>query len=141
MDIWKFRMSTRLPAHLCACALLGKVAKLSAFVPCEQKKAECPSHLQNLNNTGTHTGHFSVNLCFFYFLCVCQAIMLYNMFIYVCFPLAVSELLYALQWCKEIEYSSTIVASYHSLLTDWGLSEGLHSHVPMKDLLETLYSR
>lgn len=55
--------------------------------------------------------------------------------------LAVSELLYALQWCKEVENSPTIVSAYHSLLTDWGLSEGLHSQVPMKDLLETLYSR
>lgn len=88
----------------------------------------------------THRTFFCKSV-FFIFLCVCQAIMLHNMFIYVCFPLAVSELLYALQWCKEIEYSSTIVASYHSLLTDWGLSEGLHSQVPMKDLLETLYSR
>lgn len=63
------------------------------------------------------------------------------MCLYVCFPLAVSELMYALQWCKEVEYSSATVASYHSLLTDWGLSEGIHSQVPVKDLLETLYSR
>lgn len=62
-------------------------------------------------------------------------------FLYVCFSFAVSELLYALQWCKEVEYSPTIVSAYHSLLTDWGLSEGLHNQVPMKDLLETLYSR
>lgn len=59
----------------------------------------------------------------------------------MCFPLVVSELLYALQWCKEVEYSSSTVASYHRLLTDWGLSEGIHSQVPVKDLLETLYSR
>lgn len=55
--------------------------------------------------------------------------------------LAGSELLYALQWCKAIEYSPAIVASYHGLLTDWGLSEGFHSQVPMEDLLDTLYSR
>lgn len=54
---------------------------------------------------------------------------------------SVSELLYALQWCREVEYSSTVVASFHSLLADWGLSDGLHSKVPMKDLLETLYTR
>lgn len=50
-------------------------------------------------------------------------------------------MLYALQWCKEVEYSSATVSAYHSLLTDWGLSDGLHSQVPMKDLLQTLYSR
>lgn len=54
MDTWKFKASARFPAHLCACALLGKVAQVSAFVPCEQKDADCPSHLQNLKYTGTH---------------------------------------------------------------------------------------
>ncbi|XP_056296210.1 E3 ubiquitin-protein ligase listerin [Pseudoliparis swirei] len=49
----------------------------------------------------------------------------------------VSELLYALQWCKEMED----VPAYRSLLTDPGLPEGLQSQVPMKDLLGTLYSR
>ncbi|XP_073335390.1 E3 ubiquitin-protein ligase listerin [Pagrus major] len=101
MDTWKFRVSTRLPAHLCACALLGRVARSVAFIPPDQKELECPSHLR-------HT---------------------------------VSELLYALQWCKEVEYSPAIVSAYRSLLTDWGLSESLHSLVPMKDLLEKLYSR
>ncbi len=56
-------------------------------------------------------------------------------------PWAVSELLYALQWCKEVEHSPAVVSAFHNLLTDWGLSEGLHNQVPMKDLLETLYSR
>ncbi|XP_035526459.1 E3 ubiquitin-protein ligase listerin [Morone saxatilis] len=104
MDVWKFRVSTRLPAHLCASALLARVAQSVAFIPHEQKEAEYPSHLPNLKYT-------------------------------------VSELLYALQWCKEVEYSPTIVSAYHSLLTEWGLSEGLHSQVTMKRLLETLYSR
>lgn len=63
------------------------------------------------------------------------------MFVYVCLCFAVAELLYALQWCKEVEYSPTVVSAYHSLLTDWGLSQGLHSLVPTTDLLETLYSR
>ncbi|XP_029956883.1 E3 ubiquitin-protein ligase listerin isoform X1 [Salarias fasciatus] len=53
----------------------------------------------------------------------------------------VSELLYALQWCKEVNSSPYIVSAYQNLLTDWGLSEGLHSHVPIKTLLEALYSR
>uniref|UniRef100_A0A7N6AF49 E3 ubiquitin-protein ligase listerin n=1 Tax=Anabas testudineus TaxID=64144 RepID=A0A7N6AF49_ANATE len=87
MDMWKFRLSSRLPAHLCACALLGKVAQ-TAFTPCDQKKEECPSHVLNLKNT-------------------------------------VSELLYALQWCKEVEYSPAIISTFHSLLTDWGLINNL----------------
>ncbi|XP_029028870.1 E3 ubiquitin-protein ligase listerin [Betta splendens] len=103
IDMWKFRFSSRLPAHLCACALLGKVAT-TAFRPCDQSNEEFASHVSNLMNTG-------------------------------------SELLYALQWCKEIEYSPAIVSSYHNLLTDWGLSEGLPSQVPRKELLEILYSR
>lgn len=104
MDIWKFRVSNRLPAHLCACALLGRVARTVTFVPPDQKEAESHSHLPNLKYT-------------------------------------VSELSYALQWCKEVEYSPTVVSAYHSLLTDWGLSDGLHSQVSRKELLETLYSR
>ncbi|XP_034745446.1 E3 ubiquitin-protein ligase listerin [Etheostoma cragini] len=100
MDTWKFRLSTRLPAHLCACALLGRVARTAAFIPCEKKDAECPSLFANLKHT-------------------------------------VSELLYALQWCREVEY----IPAYLSLLTDPGLLEGLQTQVQMKDLLETLYSR
>lgn len=104
MDIWRFRESNRLPAHLCACALLGKVAQTAVLKPCDQKDAECPSSLPDLKYT-------------------------------------VSELLYALQWCKEVKYSPTTVSAYHNLLTDWGLSDGLHSQVPVKTLLETLYTR
>ncbi|TKS82943.1 E3 ubiquitin-protein ligase listerin [Collichthys lucidus] len=44
------------------------------------------------------------------------------------------------QWCKEVEYSPAVVSAYYSLLTDLGLS-GLHSQVPVIDLLKTLYSR
>uniref|UniRef100_A0A8D3CI19 E3 ubiquitin-protein ligase listerin n=1 Tax=Scophthalmus maximus TaxID=52904 RepID=A0A8D3CI19_SCOMX len=92
MDVWKFRGLNGLPAHLCACALLGKVASNVAAVTGDQKEAQCPSHLPHLKNT-------------------------------------VSELLYALQWCKEVEYSPTVVSAYHRLLTDWGLLEGLDSLV------------
>ncbi|XP_074528876.1 E3 ubiquitin-protein ligase listerin [Halichoeres trimaculatus] len=53
----------------------------------------------------------------------------------------VSELMYALQWCKEVEYSPALVSAYHNLLTEWGLSEGLHSLVPVDVMLEILYSR
>lgn len=100
MDLWKVRVPTRPPAHLCACALLGRVAQSVAVTPGDQKDAECTSLLPNLKHT-------------------------------------VSELLYGLQWCKEVEYNPT----YSSLLTDSGLLEGLQKQVPMKDLLGTLYSR
>uniref|UniRef100_A0A8D3CP49 E3 ubiquitin-protein ligase listerin n=1 Tax=Scophthalmus maximus TaxID=52904 RepID=A0A8D3CP49_SCOMX len=93
MDVWKFRGLNGLPAHLCACALLGKVASNVAAVTGDQKEAQF------------------------------------------------SELLYALQWCKEVEYSPTVVSAYHRLLTDWGLLEGLDSLVLTSSLLETLYSR
>ncbi|KAM6907339.1 E3 ubiquitin-protein ligase listerin [Xenentodon cancila] len=53
----------------------------------------------------------------------------------------VSELQYALQWCKELKYSPAVVSAYHDLLTDWGLADGLHDQVPKKILLETLYSK
>lgn len=104
VDFWKLRVSSRLPAHLCTCALLGKLVQTVASTCPDKNEAESPRHLPDFKYT-------------------------------------VSELLYALQWCKEVDYSPTLVSTYHSLLTDWGLSGGLHSQVPMKDLLETLYSR
>ncbi|XP_042355123.1 E3 ubiquitin-protein ligase listerin [Plectropomus leopardus] len=100
MDIWKLRVSTRPPAHLCTCALLGRVAWTVASITHDKKEEECPSHFPNFKYT-------------------------------------VSELLYALQWCKEVDY----IPAYHSLLTDGGLLERLQNHVTMKDLLQTLYSR
>ncbi|KAM9846961.1 E3 ubiquitin-protein ligase listerin [Aulostomus maculatus] len=99
MDIWKSKVSNKLPAHLCACALLGKANQTAA--PSDQNKASC---LPDLKYT-------------------------------------VAELLYALQWCKEMKYTPSSVATYHNLLTDWGLTEGLHTLVPVKDLLELLYTR
>ncbi|XP_061596611.1 E3 ubiquitin-protein ligase listerin [Cololabis saira] len=53
----------------------------------------------------------------------------------------VSELRYALQWCKELQFSPAVVSAYHGLLTDWGLTDGLTDQVPQNTLLETLYSR
>uniref|UniRef100_A0A3P9M3P8 E3 ubiquitin-protein ligase listerin n=1 Tax=Oryzias latipes TaxID=8090 RepID=A0A3P9M3P8_ORYLA len=54
---------------------------------------------------------------------------------------AVSELLYALQWCREFKFSPTLVSSFHTLLTEWGLSDGHHSGLPVQPLLERLYSK
>lgn len=59
----------------------------------------------------------------------------------MCFGLAVSELLYTLQWCKEVGYNPALVASYYSLLADWGLPGYLYNLLPLEDVLETLYSR
>lgn len=99
VDIWRSRVLTKLPAHLCVCALLGKVAK-------------------NVNQSGQEKYLSLPNI-----------------------QHAAAELLYALQWCKEVEYSPTMVAVYHSLLVDYGLSEGLNSMIPLKEMLQTLYSR
>ena len=52
----------------------------------------------------------------------------------------VSELLYAVQWCVEMDLSLPTVSQHHSLLTDWG-SSGCRTLVPVTDLLQTLYSR
>ncbi|XP_061607193.1 E3 ubiquitin-protein ligase listerin [Phyllopteryx taeniolatus] len=103
-DTWKLKMPNVLPAHLCTCALLGKVTLAASLLNCNQKNEKCQPQLANLMHT-------------------------------------VAELLYALQWCNEVEYAPTIVSTYHSLLTDWGLSGGLHDLVTTTDLLETLYSR
>uniref|UniRef100_A0A3Q2QVQ9 E3 ubiquitin-protein ligase listerin n=1 Tax=Fundulus heteroclitus TaxID=8078 RepID=A0A3Q2QVQ9_FUNHE len=103
-DMWKSRESNRLPAHLCVCAVLGRVAQTAAALPCGLKEEPCPSTLPNLTST-------------------------------------VSELLYALQWCKEVDYRPAVASAYRNLLAEWGLAGGLHSNVPMKSLLETLYSR
>lgn len=98
-DMWKVRVLTKLPAHLCVCALLGKVAK-------------------NFNQSGQEH-YFSLPTI----------------------QHTAAELLFALQWCKEVEYSPAMVAAYYSLLVDYGLSEGLNRVIPLKEMLQTLYSR
>ncbi|XP_056140651.1 E3 ubiquitin-protein ligase listerin isoform X2 [Lampris incognitus] len=104
MDVWKCNASTRLPTHLCACALLGRLVGTAVVLPKDQQEADS-SYLTNLKHTAV-------------------------------------ELLYAIQWCEEMACTSPVVTAYCSLLTDWELSKGLaHSLVPVKDLLETLYTR
>lgn len=61
--------------------------------------------------------------------------------VWKCFFCAVSELLYALQWCQQVAHCSSTVASFRRLLADWGLSDGLHGLVPPPELLQTLYAR
>ncbi|XP_051902759.1 E3 ubiquitin-protein ligase listerin isoform X2 [Hippocampus zosterae] len=103
-DMWKLKMAKVLPAHLCICALLGKVSRAASLSNWNQKNDKCQRQLPNLMHT-------------------------------------VAELLYALQWCKEVEHAPTLVSTYHGLLTEWELSEGLHDLVATTDLLEMLYSR
>uniref|UniRef100_A0A3Q2DVL2 E3 ubiquitin-protein ligase listerin n=1 Tax=Cyprinodon variegatus TaxID=28743 RepID=A0A3Q2DVL2_CYPVA len=103
-DMWKLKDSNRLPAHLCVCAVLGRVTQTAAASPCDQMEAPRPSFLPNLKD-------------------------------------AVSELLYALQWCKELDYRPAVASGYHNLLAEWGLLDGLHGKVPVNSLLETLYLR
>uniref|UniRef100_A0A096M1G1 E3 ubiquitin-protein ligase listerin n=1 Tax=Poecilia formosa TaxID=48698 RepID=A0A096M1G1_POEFO len=50
-DMWKFRDSNRLPAHLCVCAVLGIVAQTAAVLASGQKEAPCSSFLPNLTGT------------------------------------------------------------------------------------------
>ncbi|CAL1573458.1 unnamed protein product [Knipowitschia caucasica] len=99
LDMWKSRALTRVPAHLCASAMLGKVA--THFDQSEKGNYFSSPNLKH----------------------------------------AAAELLYTLQWCKEVECSPSVVAAYHSLLVDWGLSEGLRGMIPVKEMLQTLYSR
>jgi len=58
--------------------------------------------------------------------------------------------MYAVLWCVEMELTlaapaaaaAATVAQYRGLLADWGLASGsLPGLVPVRDLLETLYSR
>ncbi|XP_030217301.1 E3 ubiquitin-protein ligase listerin isoform X2 [Gadus morhua] len=102
MDVWKSTLSSQVPAHLCACTLLGRVIQMAAVSPTDQQRAD---------------------------------LSLYSDLKYT-----VSELLYAVQWCVEMDLSLPTVSQHHSLLTDWG-SSGCRTLVPVTDLLQTLYSR
>lgn len=62
VDVWKSPASARLPAHLCACALLGKVARLAAFRPCQQKTAENIPRLRILETTGRNVAHLDIRV-------------------------------------------------------------------------------
>ncbi|CAL8364746.1 unnamed protein product [Lota lota] len=109
MDVWKSTLLSQVPAHLCACALLGRVIQMAA------------------------TGHqYLINT--YVFVCVCMSWRFFS-------SSPVSELLYAVQWCVEMDLSLATVSQQHSLLTDWGLSGCPPGLVPVRDLLETLYTR
>uniref|UniRef100_A0A665XCC4 E3 ubiquitin-protein ligase listerin n=1 Tax=Echeneis naucrates TaxID=173247 RepID=A0A665XCC4_ECHNA len=55
MNIWKSKVPNGLPAHLSACALLGRVAKTAAALLSDQKEAQCPFHPLDFRCAGTDT--------------------------------------------------------------------------------------
>ncbi|KAL2094366.1 hypothetical protein ACEWY4_009085 [Coilia grayii] len=108
LDAWKLRSSTRLPAHLCASALLGHVICTAAEVTSGDGDADSQDtsalELEPLKHT-------------------------------------VAEILYALQWCSEMDYSPAIVADFHKMLQDWNLIPRVHNISAHLSLLQTLFSR
>ncbi|MBN3302917.1 LTN1 ligase, partial [Amia calva] len=55
----------------------------------------------------------------------------------------ISEILYALQWCEEMEYLPAVVSEYHGMLQDMNVTqERIRTESTMWcDVLETLFSR
>nr|XP_055064559.1 E3 ubiquitin-protein ligase listerin [Misgurnus anguillicaudatus] len=99
MDVWKSKVSNRLPAHLCASALLGRIIHTATSSDDQQVAAD----LSEMNEL-THI---------------------------------VSEILYALQWCEEMELSPNIVSEYYNLLKSWSLEETIQNNSLIKDTLFT----
>lgn len=81
--MWKFRELNKLPAHLCACALLGKVAHSAAFTHGGQSEAESPSLQQNLTYTGRQIEQnmsYSFPSTYFFLLFLFRDYMMYFLF-------------------------------------------------------------
>uniref|UniRef100_A0A8C5A344 E3 ubiquitin-protein ligase listerin n=1 Tax=Gadus morhua TaxID=8049 RepID=A0A8C5A344_GADMO len=51
MDVWKSTLSSQVPAHLCACTLLGRVIQMAAVSPTDQQRADL-SLYSDLKYTG-----------------------------------------------------------------------------------------
>uniref|UniRef100_A0A8B9HFL6 E3 ubiquitin-protein ligase listerin n=1 Tax=Astyanax mexicanus TaxID=7994 RepID=A0A8B9HFL6_ASTMX len=76
MDVWKMKGLNRLPAHLCASAVLGKIIFIA--IPAENQQEETDtSELPDLRHT---------------------------------------EILYALQWCEEMEHCPAVVSEYRKIV-------------------------
>ncbi|KAI7793222.1 putative E3 ubiquitin-protein ligase listerin [Triplophysa rosa] len=104
LDVWKFRPSNRLPAHLCASALLGKIIH-TVTSPDDQQVAADFSEIPNLKHI-------------------------------------VAEILYALQWCEEMELSPHIVTEYHNLLQSSSLQEKIQNNSLIRTaVIDTLFTR
>uniref|UniRef100_W5KT23 E3 ubiquitin-protein ligase listerin n=1 Tax=Astyanax mexicanus TaxID=7994 RepID=W5KT23_ASTMX len=104
MDVWKMKGLNRLPAHLCASAVLGKIIFIA--IPAENQQEETDtSELPDLRHT-------------------------------------VAEILYALQWCEEMEHCPAVVSEYRKMLQDWNIAEKTHGNSSAKaGVLETLFTR
>ncbi|KAK9968251.1 hypothetical protein ABG768_002585 [Culter alburnus] len=54
----------------------------------------------------------------------------------------VSEIIYGLQWCAEMELSPLMVSEYHKLLHSWNLEQRIHNNSLIKTtLIDTLFTR
>uniref|UniRef100_A0A8B9HBE4 E3 ubiquitin-protein ligase listerin n=1 Tax=Astyanax mexicanus TaxID=7994 RepID=A0A8B9HBE4_ASTMX len=108
MDVWKMKGLNRLPAHLCASAVLGKIIFIA--IPAENQQEETDtSELPDLRHTG---------------------------------EAYIAEILYALQWCEEMEHCPAVVSEYRKMLQDWNIAEKTHGNSSAKaGVLETLFTR
>ncbi|KAL0994924.1 hypothetical protein UPYG_G00129370 [Umbra pygmaea] len=112
MEVWKLRGSSRLPAHLCVCALLARLlysAPGTGATVCsdDQQEAAVVSQTTGVKDV-KHT---------------------------------VCELLYALQWCLEMDCSLGLVAEYHTMLMDWAVTDRIQHHPAVSEVLTMLYTR
>ncbi|KAJ7997588.1 hypothetical protein DPEC_G00230570 [Dallia pectoralis] len=53
----------------------------------------------------------------------------------------VCEVLYALQWCVEMDGSQVLVTEYHTMLKEWVPTSLIHHLEPASEVLTTLYTR
>ncbi|KAM9437421.1 E3 ubiquitin-protein ligase listerin isoform 1-T1 [Salvelinus alpinus] len=115
VEVWRVRGSSRLPAHLCVCALLTRVVydtdMTATTGTAVATAAVCPDDQEG---AGDYMKDFKHTVC---------------------------ELLYAVQWCREMDYSPALVTEYYTMLKDWDLTERIDNQGPATDILDTLYSR
>uniref|UniRef100_A0A4W5QLU9 E3 ubiquitin-protein ligase listerin n=1 Tax=Hucho hucho TaxID=62062 RepID=A0A4W5QLU9_9TELE len=101
VEVWKVRGSSRLPAHLCVCALLTRVVYNTDVTA-------------TVEGAGDYMKDFKHTVC---------------------------ELLYAVQWCREMDQSPALVTEYYTMLKAWGLTDRIDNQGPATDILDTLYTR
>ncbi|KAL7847637.1 hypothetical protein AOLI_G00223550 [Acnodon oligacanthus] len=104
MDLWKVKGLSRLPAHLCATAVLGTIIFIAVPADTQQEETDT-SELPDLRHM-------------------------------------VAEILYALQWCEEMEHCPAMLAEYYRMLQDWNIAERTHSNsLANAGIMETLFTR
>uniref|UniRef100_A0AAR2ISN4 E3 ubiquitin-protein ligase listerin n=1 Tax=Pygocentrus nattereri TaxID=42514 RepID=A0AAR2ISN4_PYGNA len=108
VELWKVKDMSRLPAHLCASAVLGKIIFIAVPADTQQEETDT-SELPDLRHT--------------------------------VFTKIFAEILYALQWCEEMEHCPAMLAEYYKMLQDWNIAEKTHSNSSAKaGILETLFT-